>query len=176
MAVVAQTSENPSDYPNNLWQNLIGVYDYAALASSTDFISLMSYDDPNSDGPVAGYSWLKKTLDYTLRVVPSEKISLGLPLYYWLWNDTKGKLLEIGGYEGIMNAFKKHYVTTNYSTAESTPYLSWFAYSNNYKLWYENAASIKKKLELVTKNNLNGFSAWALGLEVPTVHSVFQKM
>jgi spore germination protein YaaH len=176
VAVVAQLSENPNDYPKDLWQKLIGVYDYAAIASSTDFISLMSYDNPNSAGPVAGYSWLKKVLEHTLSLVPPEKISLGLPLYYWLWNDTKGKLVEIGGYEGILNAFKKHYLTTNYSTEEQAPYLSWRSYYNNYKLWYENAASVKKKLELVIKNKLHGFSAWALGLEVPTVHAVFQKM
>jgi len=176
VAVVAQVSENPSDYPKNLWQNLIGVYDFVALGASTDFVTLMSYDDPNSKGPVAGYSWMKKVLEHAMSLIPAEKISLGLPMYYWLWNDTKGKLVGIGGYEGIMNAFKKHYVTANYSVEEQAPYLTWRSYYNDYKLWYENTASIKKKVELVTKNKLYGFSAWVLGLEVPAVHTVFQNM
>jgi len=176
VAVVAQISENPNDYPKDLWRKLIGVYDLSALASSADFITLMSYDDPNSKGPVAGFSWMGKVLEYTLTLVPPEKVSLGLPLYYWLWNDTKGKLMEIGGYAGITNAFKKHYLTTNYDEKEQAPYLSWRSYHNDYKLWYENAGSIKKKVELVTDNRLHGFSAWVLGLEVPTVHKVFQNM
>ena len=174
VAVISQVSENPNDYPKNLWQKLIGVYDYSAIASSTDFISLMSYDDPNSQGPVAGYSWLNKTLEHTLSLVPPQKISLGIPLYYWVWNDTTGKLVDIGGYEGIIKAYKKHYITEHYSTAEQAPYLSWRGYGSDYKLWYENVASMKKKIELVKKNKLNGFSAWALGLEVPSIHSVFQ--
>lgn len=176
VAVVAQTSENPNDYPNNLWQKLIGVYDYTALVKNVDFISLMSYDDPNSKGPVARYSWMEKVLEHALANVPAEKISLGIPLYYWLWNDTKGRLVDIGGYEAILKAYKKHYVKENYSVAENSPYLSWWSYSNQYKLWYENAASVKKKMELVTKNKLHGFSAWVLGLEVPSVHSVFQSI
>ena len=48
VAVIAQVSSNPNDYPNDLWQKTIGVYDYAALAANADFISVMSYDDPES--------------------------------------------------------------------------------------------------------------------------------
>lgn len=176
VAVVAQVSENPDDYPNNLWQNLIGVYDYSALASTTDFISLMSYDDPTSKGPVVGYDWLNNVLTYTMSLIPAEKISMGLPLYYWVWDDTTGKLVDIGGYDAILKAYKKHYISEHYSSTEQAPYLSWSAYYHTYKLWYENSTSIKKKLELITKNNLAGFSAWALGLEVPSVHAVFQKL
>lgn len=176
VAVIAQVSENPFDYSKSLWQKLIGVYDYRSLASSADFISIMSYDDPTSKGPVAGYVWMEKVLNHALSLVPAEKISLGVPLYYWLWNDTKGKLVEIGGYQGILGAFKKHYLVTHWSKTENAPYLTWRSYYNNYILWYENAMSIEKKLELVTKNKLHGFSAWALGLEVPTVHNKFQKL
>ena len=61
VAVIAQVSEIPLDYPNDLWRKLIGVYDYSRLASSSDFISLMSYDDPYSQGPVTGNAWLAST-------------------------------------------------------------------------------------------------------------------
>ena len=44
----------------------------------------------------------------------------------------------------------------------------------SYTIWYENAKSITKKLELITKNDLYGFSAWALGLETAETHSAFQ--
>ena len=66
VAVIAQISQDSADYPKNIWQSIVGAYDYPSLASSTDFISLMSYDDPFSKGPVTGYSWLKKVLAYRL--------------------------------------------------------------------------------------------------------------
>jgi spore germination protein YaaH len=174
VAVIAKISDKPSDYPKNLWQKLIGAYDYAAIASSTDFVSLMSYDDPYSKGPVAQYSWLEKVLDYSLDRIPNEKLSLGIPFYYWLWDDARGKRIEIGGNKGIQDAFSKHYITTRYSTKHQAPYLTWWSYSKSYTLWYENARSVAKKIELVKKNDLHGFSAWALGLELASVYSVMK--
>lgn len=174
VAVIAKISDEPSDYPKNLWQKLIGVYDYDAIASSTDFVSLMSYDDPYSKGPVAQYSWLERVLDYSLDHVPNEKLSLGIPFYYWLWDDARGKRIEIGGKKGIQSAFDKHYVTVHYSTKHQAPYLTWWSRSKSYTLWYENERSVKKKIELVKKNDLHGFSAWALGLELASVFNAMK--
>ncbi|MDE2226788.1 MAG: hypothetical protein KGJ89_02410 [Patescibacteria group bacterium] len=171
VAVVAKVSDNPADYPNNLWQNLIGVYDYASLATSTDFISLMSYDDPNSKGPVVQYSWLKQVLDYALKFIPNDKLSLGIPLYYWQWNDVTGKRIGIGGRDGIYSAFKKHYITVHYSAKHEAPYLTYWSYSKSYTIWYENAQSVKAKVALIKKYKLYGFSAWALGLELPSIYN-----
>lgn len=175
VAVMAHISDDPGDYPKNLWQRILGVYDYAALAESVDFVSVMSYDDPESKGPVARYSWLVKVLDYSKAHIPGEKISLGIPLYYWQWKDATGKLIGIGGNEGIQNVFKKYDVETYYSIAEEAPYLRYFGKSAQYTLWYENAQSVKKKVSLIKDNNLHGFSAWALGLELASVHAAFAK-
>lgn len=175
VAIIAQISENPNDYPNDLWRRTIGVYDYQALASSTDFLSLMSYDDPYSTGPVVEYAWLKKVIDYSLRSVPPEKLSLGVPLYYWQWNDTTGQRVGIGGRKGLYNVFKKHKVTVGYSAEHETPYLTYWRRSKKYVIWYENAQSIEKKMDLVKRYNLHGFSAWALGLELPTIYAAIQK-
>ena len=170
VAVIAQVSENPNDYPNDLWQKTIGVYDYSSLAANVDFISLMSYDDPNSIGPIVEYSWLKKVLNYSLKLIPHDKLSLGIPLYYWHWNDTTGERLGSGGREGIYNAFKKHYVTTHYSTKHEAPYLTYWSHAQEYVIWYENARSVKKKVSLIKEFGLHGFSAWALGLELPSIY------
>ncbi|MDD5357388.1 MAG: glycosyl hydrolase family 18 protein [Candidatus Pacebacteria bacterium] len=172
VAVVSKFSENPKDYVKTLWQDLIGVYDYSALASHTDFLSIMSYDDPDSEGPIARYSWLKRVMDYTLTLVPKEKVSMGLALYYWLWNDATGKIVEIGGNGGIQEALKKHYMTSGYSEKEQAPYFKYTSNKKKYTLWYESGRSIQAKLDLMKKYGLAGFSAWAMGLEVPSVKKV----
>lgn len=174
VAVVAQVSSNPADYPNNLWQKLVGAYDYGALASSTDFISVMSYDDPNSTGPVVEYSWLQKVLTYSLSLIPKEKLSLGIPFYYWQWSDTSGKRIGIGGNYGIQRILSRRKVTFNYDAVQQEPYLHYFVRSKGYTVWYENAQSVTQKLALIKQNNLYGFSAWALGLAVPSVYNVIE--
>lgn len=175
VAVMAQVSSNPNDYPNDLWPKTIGVYDYAALAASADFISVMSYDDPESEGPVVKYSWLKRVLDYSLKFIPNEKLSMGIPLYYWQWNNATGARIGIGGRRGIYNVFNKRKVSTYYSADLEAAYLTYWQRAKQYTIWYENARSVAKKIELIKQYQLHGFSAWALGLELPSIYGVIKK-
>lgn len=170
VAVIAQISENPDDYPKNSWQYVVGVYDYAALATNTDFLSMMSYDDPGSKGPAARYSWDEQVIKYALQFMPPEKLSLGIPFYYWQWNETTGKRIGVGGYAGIQNTLKKHRVIYGYGEEEQAPYIRYTSKKRHYIIWYENAMSVKKKLGLIKQYRLHGFSAWALGLEMPSVY------
>lgn len=174
IAVIAQISENPADYPKNLWQRIIGVYDYGTLADNSDFISVMSYDDPKSKGPTAPYPWLKKVLAHSLSLIPADKLSLGIPLYYWDWNNTSGKLISVGGYTGIKNVLKKYHTVSGYSTTNQAPYIKYSIKKNHYQLWYENGKSITQKINLIKKYKLKGFSAWVLGLEAPSVYSALK--
>lgn len=170
VAVVAKVSDNPSDYKGRLWQNLIGAYDYDALASSTDFVSLMSYDDPESTGPVVEFTWLKRALDYALLHIPAKKLSLGIPLYYWKWNDVTGKLIDIGGYPALAKTFAKHpNAPYYYDTTYQAPSIYYQDNGVPYTIWYENARSIAAKMALVKSHKLHGASFWALGLENPSV-------
>ena len=174
VAVIAQVSEKPEDYPKDLWQKIIGVYDYERLADSCDFISIMSYDDPNSVGPVTGWEWLQKVIDFSLTKIPNEKISLGLAFYYWQWRHIDGKRVGIGGNEGIDNVIKKYKVDYYYSLEEQAPYFHFWKQGKGYTVWYENAKSIANKVALIKDNGLYGFSAWALGLEIPSVYNVMK--
>lgn len=113
-------------------------------------------------------------IDFSLTKIPKEKLSLGLAFYYWQWRDEDGKRVGIGGNEGIDNVIKKHKVTYSYSKEEQAPYLHYWNASKSYTIWYENAKSIKQKIALITEHQLYGFSAWALGLELPSVYSVMK--
>ena len=175
VAVIAKISDTPTDYKNNLWDNLIGVYDFDALSSSTDFISIMSYDDPDSKGPIARYSWLKKVIGYSLQHIPSEKISLGLAFYYWRWHDASQKRYGIGGYSAMKSYINKYKMIKGYSVAEQAPFMTYKSKGIKYTIWYENAKSISEKLDLAKKNGIGSFSAWAIGLEYPDVYKAVSK-
>ncbi len=174
VAVIAQISSKPEDYPKNLWTKLIGVYDYAALAANSDFISIMSYDAPQSPGPVAPLAWMQKVIAFSLQHIPKEKLSLGIPLYYWKWNGANGKLVSIGGDEGIQTALKRKGIEKGYDVEQHAPYISYKDKGVYYTVWYENARSVKEKVDLIKKDKLRGFSAWALGLEGSDVYSAMK--
>ncbi len=171
VAVVAKVSDVPTDYKGKLWNNLIGAYDYDALASSTDFISIMSYDDPESTGPVVEFPWLLRVVAYARAHIPDEKISLGIPLYYWKWNDYTGKLIGIGGYEALQKVFKKYpHAPYYYDPTYEAPSIYYRENGTPYTVWYENARSIAAKVALVKKYHLHGVSFWSLGLENPSIY------
>lgn len=174
VAVIAQISEKPEDYPKNLWNRIIGVYDYKTLAENSDFISIMSYDSPISPGPVAPLPWMEKVLAHSLKLIPANKLSLGIPFYYWKWNGANGKLVGIGGDEGIQEALKRKGIEKGFDTQLHQAFLSYKTNGVYYTVWYENARSVKDKISLISKFKLHGFSAWALGLEGSDVYSVMK--
>ena len=155
VAVIAQTSQNPADYPNNIWQTIVGAYDYSSLASSTDFISLMSYDDPNSTGPIAEWSWYKQVLAYALTQVPAKQLSLGLGLYNWQWNENIGKRVGIGGHTGLTEEMDTYKTTQYYSTVQQAPYIDYKIKGIPYTIWFENAQSVARISSRLSRNMIS---------------------
>jgi spore germination protein YaaH len=170
IAVIAQHSDKPEDYVKNVWEKIAGVYDFRALGQSADFISIMSYDQPDSKGPVASLYWMQKVVEYALTQIPAEKISVGVPFYWWKWDDKTGKLVDIGGYKRVKElADLNPYAKFSWSEADGTAYVKYKKAGQPYTLWYENQQSFLSKISLVDKYNLHGFSAWVLGLEDPRI-------
>jgi len=175
VAVIAKISENPEDYPNDLWKKLIGVYDFEALAEASDFISLMSYDEPFKTGPVSPKPWLERVVAHALTKMPAEKLSIGIPLYYWEREDATNRIMEIGGSNGVKLAKKARGSKEGFSATMGTAFVQYVVDGTDRTLWYENAKSISTKLEIIDEHDAHGFSAWALGLETPETHRSFVK-
>lgn len=77
-----------SDSPN--WSL---VYDRKALAPALDYMMVMAYDQYGRTSPVAGpaasYPWVEKAVQQMTKLVPPEKIILGMPLYMRLWYESR---------------------------------------------------------------------------------------
>lgn len=176
VAVVAKVSDDPDDYPEGLWQKLIGVYDYAALGEAADFVSVMSYDEPYKTGPVSPYPWLERVLAYTLGEIPAEKVSLGVPTYYWEREvGGKGRIMEIGGAAGVATARKERGAEQGYDEEMQTAFVRYRTEAGDERVvWHESRRSIQAKLDLASGEGLHGVSVWALGLELPETHRAFQ--
>ena len=65
-------------------------YDYAFFGKAADSIVLMNYDEHTTDpGPIASQSWFVKNMDAVLKVVPPEKIFMGISNYGYDWTQVK---------------------------------------------------------------------------------------
>ncbi|HET9783439.1 MAG TPA: glycosyl hydrolase family 18 protein, partial [Terriglobales bacterium] len=91
VAVAARTADLPG---SDNFRSFSGVYDYAALGASADFLSVMAYpeSDASHPGPLASYPWVERVVRHVLEAVPPDKVSLGLPTYQTDWMERRVRI------------------------------------------------------------------------------------
>lgn len=161
VAVPAKTWDNPSDG----WS---GAYDYVEIAKYADKIILMAYDEHWSGGEpgsIASIGWVEKVAAYAVKVIPKDKIVLGLAAYAYDW-PSNGKKAESYSIGQAYNIASKNGATVKLDSVSKSPYFTYTDSSNVYHtVWFENSTSIGYKLDVVNKYDLAGVSIWRLGLE-----------
>jgi len=180
IATVPSAPGYPGQTPFGYWiyRDWRGAYDLASLAKSVDLICLMTYDQHTSytpPGPVAGYPWVVENLDFALKQVPKEKLSLGIPLYGYHW------------YAGMPKDNKQNIAASSISAADALQLAqsydgkiqwdpvdraSWFFfYRDDMREWvfFTDARTFEERYNLVKERGLQGFCSWVLGTEDPAI-------
>ena len=162
-----------ADYENtDAFKNWGGAYDYKRISDAADFISLMTYDDSKSYGPTSSALFVKWVLDYVRDKIPAEKLSMGIPFYYWGWNQKTSKRVSSGGYNKVLLTIQNFLHKKGFDEGLGVPWLVYSIGGKSYKIWYEDKKSFEIKLNIVKNNNLRGFSAWVLGMEDPAIWDI----
>lgn len=154
------------------YENWGGAYDLSALGKIGDFITLMSYDQHESGttpGPYAGLPWVEATIQYALKFIPAEKISLGIPVYssYWKTN-TSVNVFDLTSNQ-VNAVIKKHKMSLTWDNFNKVNYAVFLNHWLNEYLFVEDARSFKEKILLVKKYHLRGISVFDLGIEDPGI-------
>lgn len=170
-----------------------GVFKIGDLAPVVDAFFIMSYDMVFSNQPgVAGanaplthftYNDTDAVAQY-LSKAPASKILLGVPYYGYKW-DTTGNAPNSptsGGatadtYANIVSELQcpLQYESTGWDSFAQSPWVAWYSPATNdpcggnngswRELYYDSAASLGLKYDLVNNNNLRGAGMWALGYD-----------
>ena len=169
-----------------IYEEWRGGYDLKALSDAVDTLCLMTYDQNThwtTPGPVGGWNWTKDNMEYALKVVPKDKLSLGIALYGYRWYT---------GDPGLGKTEKKPNPTADYISYRDTMYLRetyggatggkeqwdeddhtpWFyIYRDQMREWffYTNKRAFNDRYQLAKKNDLAGICMWVLGEEDPAV-------
>ncbi len=164
------------------------IWDIPRLAPVVDYVIVMAYDYHRRSsvqaGPVAPIfggetmwdSDISQHLREFVRLMPAEKILLGMPFYGYEWQTTDqsaqsptypdtGATATLARVNQIMQDKEKLRVREYWNEQALSPYLSYVEEGKTYIIYYENPRSISYKLDLVNQLDLGGIAIWALGYE-----------
>lgn len=164
------------------------LWDLPVLAPYLDRVVMMAYDfhRPSSPvaGPVAPVFGAKESWDHDvvlhlrefLTQLPAEKILLGVPFYGYEWETTTaaprslaypgtGSVASYSRVQRLLTQPQPFSITTGWDSEALAPYLTYQKDGRQFVIYYEDARSLRYKLELVTGLRLGGIAIWALGYE-----------
>ena len=180
IAVVPNAPGYPghTDFSRWIFNDWRGVFDLETLAKSVDLLCLMTYDQHTRwtpPGPVGGWLWTKENLDYALKYVPRDKLSLGVALYGYHW---------FAGDPGVNDKDQKPNITAEYISGEDVKTLrdtykaeeQWDAkdhsaffyfYKDQTREWifYTDKRGLEDRYQLAQSEHLQGICMWVLGQE-----------
>ncbi len=160
------------------------IWDLKALEPYTNYFVVMSYDytmpgsssaGPNSplrgSGDLFEHDIIKNISEIT-KLVKSEKILLGIPFYGYQWDTVDSSKYSPVQSKGLTASLERIEQMLNDKTLELvwdrntlTPYGIASESGQISQIYFENAASMKLKLDFVKSANLGGIAIWALGYE-----------
>jgi spore germination protein YaaH len=166
--VTVSVPANTGDSRANPWSPW---FDYGKLGLFADGLMIMTYDEHNArttPGPVASVDWTEATIRYALNEgVPPSKILIGIAGYGWDWDTTAHKAIY-SSHALLMEKKTKYKAGILWDSRSQTPHFGYVDEKNHsHQAWFENSNSLRFKLDLVEKYNLQGVGIWRLGLEDP---------
>lgn len=162
--------------------------DIEKMVNSCDYTFVMGYDftgswSPNS-GPTAplegGYQNITTSIKGSQDIMNYKNITLknpaklilGMPFYgvkFHTENEMKGsKVKSWQGhiyYKDVLSLISDPKTFSYWNLETQTPWLRWKEDTTWVQIWYDDAKSLKLKMELAYKSNLGGIGFWALGQE-----------
>lgn len=143
-------------------------HDYRLLGEAADYVFLMTYEWGYTYGPpmaVAPLRNVELVVEYALTEIPPEKVWMGIPNYGYDWTlpfRQGDRARSISNQEAVALAVQNR-VAIRFDQAAQSP---WFRYTDGegreHEVWFEDARSIRAKLELARKYGLHGVGYWNL--------------
>jgi spore germination protein YaaH len=186
IATVPNAPGHPGETGFSAWiyENWRGAYDLKAISLSVDFICLMTYDQQTRwtpPGPVAGWAWTTGNLEYALKLVPAQKISLGIPLYGYHWfagtptksddksGDKPNPSAEYIGTDDALDLAKAYGGRVEWDATDRSVWFYFYRADTREWIFFTDAHTFQERYTLVKEHGLEGFCSWVLGTEDPAI-------
>ena len=151
------------------------------IGDVADYVIFMAYDQHNQssteEGTVAGCDWVEANINKFLgqEGVKPEKIILAMPFYTRVWNVTDGGLSSSAVDMKSQSTLIPDDAKITWDDSLKQNLAEYEKNGRTYKVWMEDAKSLKCKLDLVKKYNLAGGAFWRKDQETSDVWKVINE-
>ncbi len=161
-----------------IYNNWRLAYDLKGIGAAVDLLCLMTYDEHTRytpPGPVAGHIWTKDNLDYALKFVPREKLSLGIPIYGYHWHagdpvDNKpNNTATTVGFDDIRQLIARFHPEIHWDADDQASWFRFYRDATREWVYYTDPRTFAARYELVKSSGIQGFCSWVLGKEDPAI-------
>lgn len=151
------------------------------IGDVADYVIFMAYDQHNQSsteaGTVAGCDWVEANINKFLgqEGVKPEKIILAMPFYTRVWNVTDGGLSSSAVDMKSQSTLIPDDAKITWDDSLKQNLAEYEKNGRTYKVWMEDAKSLKCKLDLVKKYSLAGGAFWRKDQETSDVWKVINE-
>lgn len=147
---------------------LYEAHDYPVHGALADHVILMTYEWGHTYGPpmaVAPLNAVRRILDYAVTAIPRDKILMGIPNYGYDWTlpYQQGTAARSLSNVGAVDLAARVGAAIKYDPVAQSPYFNYYDENKRqHVVWFEDARSVRAKLQLVNEYRLNGVSYWTI--------------
>ncbi len=174
VAVHPKTSESNSNEANGA-----GAQDLKKIGKYADQLYFMTYLEHGSfsePGPIGSLNWTTKVIKYGISQAPRSKVFIGIGLIGSRWVKENGQFRGTTDeltFSQIVSISQNQKAGPIWDEASKTPYINFLSDGNENIIWFENAESIKLRIELAKSLGVGGVSFWRLGSEDERIWEFF---
>ncbi|WMJ80756.1 glycosyl hydrolase family 18 protein [Clostridium sp. MB40-C1] len=147
---------------------LYEAHDYPAHGLIVDHVILMTYEwgyTYSEPQPVAPVDQVERVIQYATTVIPRQKILMSIPNYGYDWTlpYVKGTAADSVSNTEAVDLARREGAIIQYDWKAQSPFFRYYDdRGKEHIVWFEDARSVKAKLELINKYKLGGVSYWTI--------------
>jgi cellulose synthase/poly-beta-1,6-N-acetylglucosamine synthase-like glycosyltransferase/peptidoglycan/xylan/chitin deacetylase (PgdA/CDA1 family)/spore germination protein YaaH len=156
-------------------------YDYKTLAADSDAIILMNYDfhwPQSTPGSIVSQDWYLKNLRNILKIVPKQKIVMGIANYAYDWpsptkQDTHPVAEALSFQSACVRAMESD-APIQFDPASLSPYYSYEDEKNVvHNVWMLDALTAYNEIRAADRAGIRGTALWRFGTEDPSLWDIW---
>ena len=160
------------------------IYDYKTIGRQSDAVILMNYDQhwqTSPPGPIAAQEWFDQNIENMLKLVPPEKLVLGIANYGYDWPVKTKKnphpAAKAVTFEEAMVTAVESDTQVEYDSDSLNPHFSYEDENNQvHDLWLLDAVTAYNHLRTAERYGVRGTVLWRLGEEDPSMWPIWDAL